>query len=153
MQVNCFPFPLLSHNSASTSVFRGAEALLVMALVLQNVKLKFVLNHPGKPTISVPLCLCLWVSEESRKYTYCANWNANLTVERLPIYHNNIHLPIYLRPPVLFAEQVCIPICLKPVLLIGVAPHQLPVTEMMNLFPLLLGCYAFLEPQLCLQCS
>lgn len=46
----------------------------------------------------------------------------------------------YLGPFALFAEKVSVTISLHPVLLKGVGPHQLPVTQVVNLMPLFLGC-------------
>lgn len=67
----------------------------------------------------------------------------------------------YLRPLALFAEQVSVSIRLPPILFKGVGPHQLPVTQVVNLTPLLLcgdTCQELLlglwrNPDLCFQFS
>lgn len=56
----------------------------------------------------------------------------------------------HLGPGVLLAEQVRIEVGHLPVPLVCEAPHQLPVTHVMELLPLLLGLTAFLETLDCL---
>lgn len=51
----------------------------------------------------------------------------------------------HLGPGVLFAEQVSIEIGHLPVPLVCEAPHQLPVTHVVELLPLLLGLAALLK--------
>lgn len=46
----------------------------------------------------------------------------------------------YLGPLALFAEKVSVSIRLPPILFKGVGPHQLPVTQVVNLTPLFLCC-------------
>lgn len=48
----------------------------------------------------------------------------------------------YLWPLAFFAQQVSVSICLLPIQFKGVGPHQLPVTQVVNLTPLLLCCNA-----------
>lgn len=48
-------------------------------------------------------------------------------------------LCIYLGPAALLAQQVSVVVRLLPLLLVGVSPHQLPVTQVVDLFPLLLA--------------
>ena len=45
----------------------------------------------------------------------------------------------YLGPLALLAEQVSVAVGLQPVLLEAVSPHQLPVAQVVDLPPLLLG--------------
>lgn len=54
---------------------------------------------------------------------------------------------VYLGPAALFAQQVGVVIRLLPLLLVGVRPHQLPVTQMVDLLPLLLATDALLVPR------
>lgn len=46
---------------------------------------------------------------------------------------------VHLGPAALFAQQVGVVVRLLPLLLVGVSPHQLPVTQVVDLFPLLLA--------------
>ena len=46
---------------------------------------------------------------------------------------------MYLGPAALLAQQVSVVVRLLPLLLVRVGPHQLPVTKMVDLLPLLLA--------------
>lgn len=46
---------------------------------------------------------------------------------------------VYLGPAALLAQQVSVEVCLLPLLLVRVGPHQLPVTQMVDLLPFLLA--------------
>lgn len=58
---------------------------------------------------------------------------------------------IYLGPLAFLGEQVSVSISLPPVLFKGVGPHQLPVTQVVNLTPLFLCCDTCQEHFLGLQ--
>lgn len=54
---------------------------------------------------------------------------------------------VYLGPAAFLAQQVSVAVRLLPLLLVGVSPHQLPVTKVMDLLPLLLAADTLLVPR------
>lgn len=53
---------------------------------------------------------------------------------------------VYLGPAALLAQQVSVMVRPLPLLLVGVIPHQLPVTQVVDLLPLLLAADTLLVP-------
>lgn len=61
------------------------------------------------------------------------------------IYETHLFLfCAYLGPATLLAQQVSILVRLFPLLLVRVSPHELPVTQVVNLLPLLLAAHTLL---------
>lgn len=57
----------------------------------------------------------------------------------------------HLGPAALLAQQVSVVVRLLPLLLVRVSPHQFPVTQVVDLLPLLLATNTFLVLHPCLQ--
>ena len=67
---------------------------------------------------------------------------------RRPRFTHVLYVKCYLDlgPSALLAQQVCVAVRLLPLLLVGVSPHQLPVTQVADLLPLLLAANTLLVP-------
>lgn len=95
------------------------------------------------------------LTERNRKdslisFSRCLTRSSHIFVLRdhqakfIPIF-SGLSCVLYLGPAALLAQKVCIEVRHLPCLLIGEAPHQLPVAHVVELLPRLLGLAAIFK--------